>query len=99
MPFNIDVHALFFSNDAVGIETSMHDRLADCRVNAINRRREFFRAAGGSLAWSLWRCISAAQGPIDHRRRRGGSATVIETAAERRVMAKRLSCHQQIAWA
>ncbi|MCP2221715.1 DUF4041 domain-containing protein [Bradyrhizobium elkanii] len=44
VPFNFDVHALFFSNDAVGIETSMHDRLADCRVNAINRRREFFRA-------------------------------------------------------
>ena len=44
VPFNFDVHALFFSNDAVGIESSMHERLADHRVNAVNRRREFFMA-------------------------------------------------------
>src|ERR1700694_5330488 len=34
----------FFSKDAVGIETAMHARLADLRVNIVNRRREFFRA-------------------------------------------------------
>ncbi|MCK1430678.1 DUF4041 domain-containing protein [Bradyrhizobium sp. 87] len=44
VPFNFDVHALFFSNDAVGIETAMHERLGGSRVNAVNRRREFFRA-------------------------------------------------------
>jgi hypothetical protein len=44
VPFNFDVHALFFSKDAVGIETAMHDRLANVRVNIVNRRREFFRA-------------------------------------------------------
>ena len=43
VPFNFDVHALFFSKDAVGIETVMHSRLEKCRVNTINRRREFFR--------------------------------------------------------
>jgi hypothetical protein len=44
VPFNFDVHALFFSNDAVGIESAMHERLATLRVNTVNRRREFFRA-------------------------------------------------------
>ncbi len=44
VPFNFDVHALFFSKDAVGIEKAMHDRLADLRVNIVNQRREFFRA-------------------------------------------------------
>lgn len=44
VPFNFDIHALFFSKDAVGIETAMHARLADRRVNLVNRRREFFRA-------------------------------------------------------
>jgi len=44
VPFNFDVHALFFSKDAVGIEAAMHDRLASARVNLINKRREFFRA-------------------------------------------------------
>lgn len=42
VPFNFDVHALFFSEDAVGIETRMHTRLADRRVNLVNQRREFF---------------------------------------------------------
>ncbi len=44
VPFNFDVHALFFSKDAVGIETAMHEKLAAVRVNLVNRRREFFRA-------------------------------------------------------
>jgi hypothetical protein len=44
VPFNFDVHALYFSKDAVGIEAAMHERLAEQRVNIVNRRREFFRA-------------------------------------------------------
>jgi len=43
VPFNFDTHAVFFSKDAVGIETAMHDRLDAHRVNTVNRRREFFR--------------------------------------------------------
>jgi hypothetical protein len=44
VPFNFDIHALFFSKDAVGIETAMHELLAQSRVNRVNRRREFFQA-------------------------------------------------------
>ncbi|GAA3745082.1 exonuclease VII large subunit [Spinactinospora alkalitolerans] len=44
VPFNFDVHALHFSDDAVGVEAEMHRRLADRRVNRVNHRREFFRA-------------------------------------------------------
>lgn len=44
VPFNFDVHALHFSNDAVGVEAEMHRRLADRRVNRVNARREFFYA-------------------------------------------------------
>lgn len=43
VPFNFDVHAMFFSKDAVGIETAMHQRLAAHRINLVNLRREFFR--------------------------------------------------------
>jgi hypothetical protein len=42
VPFRFDVHALFFSDDAVGIEAQMHARLEDHRVNRVNPRREFF---------------------------------------------------------
>ncbi len=44
VPFKFDVHALFFSKDAVGIEAELHRRFEDGRVNLVNRRREFFRA-------------------------------------------------------
>jgi hypothetical protein len=44
VPFRYDVHALFFSDDAVGIESTLHARLAEKRVNRVNNRREFFYA-------------------------------------------------------
>jgi hypothetical protein len=44
VPFRFDTHALLFSKDAVGIEASLHQRLANHRVNRVNTRREFFYA-------------------------------------------------------
>ncbi|MFY0409399.1 DUF4041 domain-containing protein [Solicola sp. PLA-1-18] len=44
VPFNFDVHAIHFSNDAVGVEAELHRRLAAQRVNRVNHRREFFYA-------------------------------------------------------
>lgn len=42
VPFPYDVHALFFSNDAVTLENELHHALSDRRVNSVNPRREFF---------------------------------------------------------
>jgi Domain of unknown function (DUF4041)/Meiotically up-regulated gene 113 len=42
VPFRFDVHAMIFSQDAVGLETQLHNALADSRVNLVNLRREFF---------------------------------------------------------
>jgi hypothetical protein len=44
VPFRFDVHALFFADDAVGIENSLHKVFAERRVNLVNLRREFFYA-------------------------------------------------------
>jgi hypothetical protein len=44
VPFNFDVHTLVFSEDAVGLESKLHSRLADKRVNLVNLRREYFYA-------------------------------------------------------
>lgn len=44
VPFGYDVHALFFSDDAVGVEHALHQTFADRRVNLVNPRREFFYA-------------------------------------------------------
>lgn len=44
VPFGFDVHALFFSEDAISVEAELHRRFAHKRVNRINLRREFFYA-------------------------------------------------------
>lgn len=53
VPFNFDVHALFFSEDAVGVETELHHRFADERVNLVNLRREFFRVTPAQVKEEL----------------------------------------------
>ncbi|MBB3040166.1 DUF4041 domain-containing protein [Hoyosella altamirensis] len=45
VPFNFDVHAIFFADDAVEIEAMLHREFADKRVNRVNNRREFFYVA------------------------------------------------------
>ncbi len=42
VPFRYDVHALFFSEDAVTLENELHKAFAAQRVNFVNERREFF---------------------------------------------------------
>lgn len=42
VPFPYDVYALFFSDDAVTLETELHRSLAERRVNRANDRKEFY---------------------------------------------------------
>lgn len=42
VPFRYDVHAMFFSDDAVTLENELHKTFANRRVNFVNERREFF---------------------------------------------------------
>jgi hypothetical protein len=49
VPFRFDVHAFIFSDDAVTLETDLHHALEHCRVNQVNRRREFFRTTPASV--------------------------------------------------
>jgi hypothetical protein len=44
VPFRFSVHALFFSEDAVGLEGQLHEAFADRRLNQVNVRKEFFFA-------------------------------------------------------
>lgn len=43
VPFRFDVHAMIFSDDAVGLETALHHAFEPFRVNKVNAHREFFR--------------------------------------------------------
>lgn len=42
VPFRFDQHAMIFSKDAYALETALHNRFSDRRVNLVNRRREYF---------------------------------------------------------
>lgn len=43
VPFGFDVHAMIFSEDAPGLETALHTKFADRRLNLVNSRKEYFR--------------------------------------------------------
>ena len=43
VPFPFDVHAMIYTEDAPGLEASLHRTFDDRKVNAVNGRKEFFR--------------------------------------------------------
>ena len=43
VPFHFDVHAIIYNEDAPALESKLHNRFKYRRVNAVNRRKEFFR--------------------------------------------------------
>lgn len=76
VPFRHDVHAMVFSDDAVGQETHLHHQLADRRLNLVNMRREFFRArpptgATSSPAWTP----PSSNGSMNPKPSNGGKAS------------------------
>lgn len=42
VPFSFDVHAMIYSEDAPALEHKLHRQFAECQVNRINPRKEFF---------------------------------------------------------
>ncbi len=44
VPFNFDVHAIIFSDDAPKLEKALHHAFEKNKLNRINTRREFFQA-------------------------------------------------------
>ena len=42
VPFNFDIHAMIFTEDAPGLEAALHNAFESRKLNKINTRREFF---------------------------------------------------------
>ena len=59
VPFLYDVHVLFFSDDAAGLEGQLHREFEDRRVNRINLRREFFYATPHEVREAVRRIVGA----------------------------------------
>ena len=53
VPFRFDVHSLFFSEDAVSLESGLHRHFEDRRVNHVNTRKEFFFATPAEVREAL----------------------------------------------
>lgn len=49
VPFTFDVHSFIFSDDAVSLESKLHEMLDSKRVNKINLRKEFFKVSINEL--------------------------------------------------
>ncbi len=53
VPFKFDVHCIVFSEDAVSLETALHQRFSEKKVNHVNLRREFFYATPHDVRTAL----------------------------------------------
>ena len=45
VPFQFDVHALVFSEQAFALEAELHNELTNYRVNKVNNRKEYFKVS------------------------------------------------------
>lgn len=45
VPFDFDIHAMIFSDNAPALEAALHKAFENKKINMINQRREFFRVS------------------------------------------------------
>ncbi len=50
VPFQFDVHAIIYADDAPTLEAALHRKFADRRINRVNERKEFFRVSIDEVA-------------------------------------------------
>lgn len=50
VPFQFDVHALIFSDDAPGLENRLHRAFSARRINRVNEKKEFFHVTIDEIA-------------------------------------------------
>lgn len=50
VPFRFDIHAIIYCDDAPSLETKLHQKFHDRRLNRINYRKEFFRVSLDEIA-------------------------------------------------
>lgn len=50
VPFDFDVHAIIYTEDAPGLETELHRKFSDRRINVVNERKEFFHVSIEEIA-------------------------------------------------
>lgn len=50
VPFQFDVHAIIYADDAPGLENTLHRMFSHRRLNRVNERKEFFHVTIGEIS-------------------------------------------------
>jgi len=53
VPFNFDVHAIIYSENAPKLEQHLHAKLKNKRLNKVDHRKDFFRVALGEVRMEI----------------------------------------------
>jgi hypothetical protein len=65
VPFPFEVHAMYFSDDAITLEADLHREFAERKVNWVNERREFFFATPDEVRQVLVRRVGTLLQYVD----------------------------------
>ena len=93
VPFEFDIHAVIFSEDAPALEATLHREFDGRRINLVNERKEFFGVSIQDIARAVTRChgeiqITLAAEARDYRKTlamRAANQPPVETVAGRSV--------------
>ena len=61
VPFEFDIHAVIFSEDAPTLETTLHREFEGRRINLVNERKEFFGVSIKDIAQAVKKCHGEIQ--------------------------------------
>jgi DNA repair exonuclease SbcCD ATPase subunit len=94
VPFEFDVHAMIFSEDAPALEARLHRHFVEAQVNKINPRKEFFRVDLGHIRDQIeklglaasWTMVAAA---AEYRESLALEKAMMENPAVRRTWIQR----------
>lgn len=62
VPFEFDVHAMISCDDAPALESTLHNRLSDERMNKVNLRKEFFKTDLDKII----KCVEEHHGKVEY---------------------------------
>ena len=61
VPFEFDVHAIIYTEDAPGLETKLHNHFEARRMNLVNDRKEFFEVTIDELSAAIAACDASIE--------------------------------------
>ncbi len=61
VPFEFDIHAVIFSDDAPTLEATLHREFEGRRINLVNERKEFFGVSIRDIAQAVRKCHGEIQ--------------------------------------